>query len=570
MILYRENTEIILDYENGSIPRIPVGSLQGLKNGSLYTLISGVSGILVEDLDLSNFKKQDLSPYTDDELNLFIVSQGFITEYNGGGGLTPSLLLREQFTYSGSQTITLANDYAQVYSVEISGQGALNTSQYNLVAPNQITILDTLESGDYIVVFYSNTEVGVQPYYTQSETDNLLNAKQDLIVNRIYISQESDFGTLQSGKEYFITGIVTISNPITIPTGVNIRLNGYGTDISQLVATSNNFTMFSGLATGNFTSTKVAFQASGTNSQVFDIKSQTGNEAVEMEECNFNSCTKIGTLDNYRQGLGVNLGYFGGTPTYEFKGVWQGFRLSTAIIRGTSGAYSFWKAGTGFTFNGRFLTDVNAVIPTGATFCDFAVGNVLTDEGLQFTNADFNPTLSTGTVLPNIATTSTKVRVSRSRGLPNTYIGGYWNVSASANTALTGGTIAKVAGTTVYYDLSWFSSSGNNAFVSLSTKEIVVEAVFNGGFTGVSNGEYTLTIRQWDNSLSAYVNISQLTFTTNGGLFADTTESVSLISKNIVLNENDRIEVWVQDANATGNDITMNLNSILKLREIQS
>ena len=88
-------------------------------------------------------------------------------------------LLRQQFTFSGSQTFTLSSDYAQVYSVEVQGQGALSTSQYTLVAPNQITILDTLDTGDYIVVIYSNAIAGVQPYYSQAETDGLLDLKFD-------------------------------------------------------------------------------------------------------------------------------------------------------------------------------------------------------------------------------------------------------------------------------------------------------------------------------------------------------------------------------------------------------
>ncbi len=97
--------------------------------------------------------------------------------YEGEGGGTS--LIREQFDFASSQTITLANDYAQVYSVEVSGQGALKTSQYNLVAPNQITFLDTLETGDYIVVIYSAQAVGVNPYYTQSQVDLIAETKQN-------------------------------------------------------------------------------------------------------------------------------------------------------------------------------------------------------------------------------------------------------------------------------------------------------------------------------------------------------------------------------------------------------
>ena len=85
-------------------------------------------------------------------------------------------LIREEFTFGLSQTFTLANNYGQVYSVEVQGQGALSTSQYTLVAPNQVTINDTLNTGDYVVVIYSNAVTGVQPYYSQAETDALVNS----------------------------------------------------------------------------------------------------------------------------------------------------------------------------------------------------------------------------------------------------------------------------------------------------------------------------------------------------------------------------------------------------------
>ena len=83
-------------------------------------------------------------------------------------------LIRQEFTFTGSQTFTLSSNYGQVYSVEVQGQGALSTTQYTLVSPNQITINDTLDSGDYVVVLYSNAIVGLQPYYSQAQVDALV------------------------------------------------------------------------------------------------------------------------------------------------------------------------------------------------------------------------------------------------------------------------------------------------------------------------------------------------------------------------------------------------------------
>jgi len=101
-------------------------------------------------------------------------------------------LLREEFNFTASQTFTLANDYGQVYSVEVSGQGALSTSQYTLVPNNQITINDTLNTGDYIVVIYSDAIAGVQPYYTQAQVDALL---LNVRPYKVYIALLSQSGT---------------------------------------------------------------------------------------------------------------------------------------------------------------------------------------------------------------------------------------------------------------------------------------------------------------------------------------------------------------------------------------
>ena len=113
-----------------------------------------------------------------------------------------STLLREEFVFSGSQTFTLANNYAQVYSIEVQGQGALSTSQYNLIAPNQITINDALDSGDYIVIIYSDASAGVVPYYTQGQTDSLILANS---VSNKYIKNETPLGAIDGINAIFTT-----------------------------------------------------------------------------------------------------------------------------------------------------------------------------------------------------------------------------------------------------------------------------------------------------------------------------------------------------------------------------
>lgn len=84
-------------------------------------------------------------------------------------------IIRQEFNYTGGvQIFTLLNNYSQIFSVEVQGQGALSLSQYSLIAPNQIQILDTLGLGNYLVILYGQASIGISPYYTQAQTDALI------------------------------------------------------------------------------------------------------------------------------------------------------------------------------------------------------------------------------------------------------------------------------------------------------------------------------------------------------------------------------------------------------------
>lgn len=125
-----------------------------------------------------------------------------------------SQLIREEFTWStGSQTFTLADSIGQVYSVEVQGQGALSLSQYSIISSNQVQILDTLNSGDYIVIIYSTGITGVGDHYTQSQTDALLLNKEDKSnkVNTISGSSITEYPSEQAVVDYAVPKTRTIS-----------------------------------------------------------------------------------------------------------------------------------------------------------------------------------------------------------------------------------------------------------------------------------------------------------------------------------------------------------------------
>jgi hypothetical protein len=91
-----------------------------------------------------------------------------------------SQLLREEFTWTSgsSQIFQLLSTASQVYSVEVQGQGALSQTQYVVTGSNRVQILDQLQSNDYVVILYTNSTTGFQPYYSQAQVDGLVNNKE--------------------------------------------------------------------------------------------------------------------------------------------------------------------------------------------------------------------------------------------------------------------------------------------------------------------------------------------------------------------------------------------------------
>ena len=209
------------------------------------------------------------------------------------------------------------------------------------------------------------------------------------LANRLIVTQPADLaGVLDSTKEYFIDGIIDMgTQSIEIPAG-GLYIKGYNFDISGLVSTEPNFTLFTSPVggSGNLLMADCFIDISGTNSQVYDIVSNTGFEAVEVGRINYNNCTSLGTIDNYRQGLEDGTGRFGGSPSLTLKGNWLGgYRATTTIVRSLSASMTepLFKAGAAFVMQSRFHTDINCDLPALAALFDFDAVNFPNPSTLQ-------------------------------------------------------------------------------------------------------------------------------------------------------------------------------------------
>ena len=271
----------------------------------------------------------------------------------------------------------------------------------------------------------------------------ILDNYQKKIDSLIIVKQASDFGVIDSTKTYYIDGIVDMgSTSIEVP-ATGISLHGSTFDVSQLISSEDNYTMFTspGGGSGNVLMHDMSITTSGTSSQVFALTDATGFNAIEIEAVNFNDCTSLGYLDSYRQGLETGTGRFGGSPELEFRNTMVGgWRVDTSIVRSVTVPTALFKAGSGLAYNGRFIIGINADLPATGALIDFAPANINNDESLQLNNCRITRSgvidADDSTIHPNIDESNVKSIWSNNVGLPNTikYIRG--NITAEVTTTI--------------------------------------------------------------------------------------------------------------------------------------
>jgi hypothetical protein len=323
------------------------------------------------------------------------------------------------------------------------------------------------------------------------------------LANRLIVTQPDDLaGILDSTKEYFIDGIIDMGNQsIEIPAG-GLYIKGFNFDISGLTSTEPNFTLFTSPSggSGNLLMADCFIDISGTNSQVYDIVSETGFEAVEVGRINYNNCTSLGTIDSYRQGLEEGTGRFGGSPSLTLKGSWVGgYRATTTIIRNLSAMMTepVFKAGDGFVMQSRFLTDINCDLPALSPLLDFAPANFPNSSTLQLVGCivtrDGISNASDTNITPNISHTNLSSRWKFNNGLLNTFVGGAISVSTEANTVIAAiNTPVDIAGLFAETDLQHFDSPSDGVLRHTGNTPLEFNVAFDFSLDGTKDKVYKI------------------------------------------------------------------------------
>jgi len=382
-------------------------------------------------------------------------------------------------------------------------------------------------------------------------------------------------GTLSSDVVYLVDGEIDMgTQTITVPSG-GLEIGGYGLNVSKLTSTENSYTMFVDSASdaGNLFLSDITVDVSGTSSQVFDLDNSGANGAVEMNTINFENCTSLGTLDAYRQFLLFNSFWNNCDDGITFAGTWAGgASIRTFLVRnfGATGTVFTGSTSPALTFGSRFICDGNINVPSGATVYDFEASMFTNDAGFELITGEYS---GDGTVIavksPVIDNTSTKSRHRDNNGMMNTYVGGRWYIDtgdSTATTISTQDTYVKAAGTTTEEDLQWFSSSGDNDLTYDSTQTVEVQIAGSINVSAVSGGSdknITLTLRHWDDSAGAYVDLPNKAkgVSTSAGTF----HNIGIIGY-ASMDTDDRIELWIENNSDTVN-LTVDEGSLLSISE---
>lgn len=371
-------------------------------------------------------------------------------------------------------------------------------------------------------------------------------------------------GTIDSTKVYVLDGIIDFSGTglnIEVPAG-GISITGSTFDISKLICSDTNYTLFTSLVggSGNILGVDYAVEITGTGAQVYDLTDATGFNAFEFSRINYNNCSSLGTITDYRQGLEIGTGRFGGQPELTLAGTWiGGYFIDTSIVRSLiDGAYSLYKAGAGFTMASRFRSNQNIDLPASASFFDFAPANFSNPSTVQIDGAIvtragvFDATDSN--ITPNMTQADLVAAWSDNNGMPNTFEGGSIGVTTEVATTITVDGQFEDLDATLWTsaDLQHFDNPSGNQLRHLGNTPREYKVIASFSLDSTANNTISLRVSKFDSSTTSTSTVLTQTRQVNN-LVGGRDVAFFNININTTLDQNDYIFLEVANIGATNN-----------------
>ena len=345
------------------------------------------------------------------------------------------------------------------------------------------------------------------------------------LINRIICNQANKDttlgGVIDSNKEYFIDGVIDMgSTQITVPIG-GINVRGYSFDLSALVSTNDNYTLFASetavIGSGIVILNGLTISINGSGSQVYALADADGTNGVSFTNIYYVGCTSLGDLASFRQGSEENTLRVGGSPSLTLSGNWGGYRATSTIARDLAGTMTepLFKEGIAFQMQSRFLTDINCDLPTLAPFSDFQESNFPNPSTVQLKGAIFtrdgvfNP--NDTNIFSNLSASDLPCDWDNNIGIKNTFIGGALNNTTEVQTNIVAqGSAVDLNGTFTSTDLQHFDSPSNGRLRHLGTNPTDFLVSWDFVIDGKDNDNYELFLIKIDSLATVTVEYTQV------------------------------------------------------------
>lgn len=392
----------------------------------------------------------------------------------------------------------------------------------------------------------------------------------------IVVKTASDLSwTLDSTKLYLIDWVIDMwTTQITIPQW-GLQLWGNWFNISKLTSSEDSYTMFidDWVYSWDFLFEELSIEVTGNFSKVFDIDNAWNFWAFEFSIVNFNNCTSLGSISNYRQWLETWTGRFWWKPSLTFNWTWAwGYRCTTSIVRSLDAwmTDALFKEWTWLTFGSRFLTDINCDIPALAPFCDFQSSNFINPSTLQIEWAilsrDWVINANDLNILPNITNADIASSFRNNQWINNTYVG--WENTITTEVATTigwVGTFTTLLWTFTSSNLQHFDSPSNGQLRHLWNNPREFRFIWDMNIDWGANKDLSLRLRKWDNSSSTFETVYTQRRQVNNFSWGRDVAFFTLLT-NVILDQNDYVFLEVAN-NTDTTSVTAELSSFFLVQE---
>lgn len=389
--------------------------------------------------------------------------------------------------------------------------------------------------------------------------------------NKIMVQEASDIAwvTLDSTKLYIIDWIIDIwSLSILVPEWW-LQIWWLWFNISKITSSEDNHTMF--IVDSNWTYSwdllvsDCAISCTWTNSEVFNLENNENSWAIEFNIVNFESCTSLWSISNYRQMLMNWCGFIFCNNWLELIWLRTGARITTSIIIWGFANATVFKAGLWLVFSWTVYSDINATsLPSTSVLFDFSDSNFTIDRWFQLQWVRVN---NSADYVPNIIGSNVKTYFKNNTNIKNTFVWSRYTITASSVTTITAvNTPTKVAWTTTYIDEQHFLSTWiNNRLKYISTQNTEFKCLANISISWWNNNQVEVWFRRYNSSDVLQEESPKFRYTLNGWLSWTRAEWATTLWF-FRWEEWDYYELWIQNITDNGN-ITVELWWLVSIEE---